>query len=69
MTLIASISELFLSGYAVVENYCASSPCLNGGNCSNTISYYTCECIDGWNGANCENRKHACFTIQNLLVW
>ena len=41
----------------VDEDYCASSPCLNGSNCSSGRSSYSCVCLEGWNGINCENSE------------
>ena len=41
----------------VDEEYCASFPCLNGGNCSSGRSSYSCVCLEGWNGINCENSE------------
>ena len=34
---------------------CASSPCQNGANCTDIVNGHTCSCMDGYDGANCEN--------------
>ena len=33
---------------------CLSSPCFNGGTCSNTNGSYICACIEDWTGKDCE---------------
>ena len=38
-------------------DFCASSPCMNGGDCLVQGSSYVCDCLTGWNGINCENSK------------
>jgi len=43
---------------------CQSSPCLNGGNCTDVFTdnstYFTCECQSVYYGANCENTIDLC---------
>ena len=34
-------------------NSCRSSPCLNGGTCSNLDNDYTCRCPQGFTGDSC----------------
>nr|XP_006814129.1 PREDICTED: tenascin-X-like [Saccoglossus kowalevskii] len=36
---------------------CASNPCQNGGQCTNTPSGYECECAEGYTGTNCETEE------------
>ena len=39
---------------------CASYPCQNGGTCSDDIDGYTCVCIPGHTGDNCETSSILC---------
>ncbi|XP_008418960.1 coagulation factor IXa isoform X2 [Poecilia reticulata] len=64
----------FWSRYAD-GNQCASSPCLNQGSCKDHLGYYSCTCVSGFTGTNCEivlqkrcdvnngDCKHFCGTI------
>jgi len=39
-------------------DYCAASPCLNGGSCVSTAGVgYQCSCVAGYNGTDCEIRE------------
>jgi hypothetical protein len=33
---------------------CASSPCKNGGTCTNNQNQFTCACMAGWTGEDCD---------------
>ncbi len=33
---------------------CMSEPCENGGSCSDGVNNYTCSCLPGYTGANCD---------------
>ena len=35
-------------------NECTSTPCQNGGNCTDQVNGYSCTCEDGYEGINCE---------------
>ena len=38
---------------------CASRPCQNGGNCTDIVNGHTCDCVAGYDGANCENGNNS----------
>ena len=37
---------------------CYSNPCLNGGACIDWVNMYTCQCLPGYNGPQCEDSKY-----------
>ena len=41
---------------------CLTSPCQNGGTCTNKENGYTCDCVDGYKGDNCERGG-------SLIIW
>ena len=45
---------------------CSDGPCLNGGTCNDMIDAYSCTCVLGFNGTNCDNSK-VYFNIQSLI--
>ena len=48
----------FLHVYFTELNECDSNPCRNGGECKDALNGYTCGCITGYNGTNCESGTH-----------
>ena len=36
---------------------CSQDPCLNNGTCTDQVDNYHCECVEGFNGTNCESGK------------
>ena len=36
---------------------CSSNPCQNGGTCTDGVNSYSCACVAGTSGVNCENGK------------
>ena len=35
-------------------NECDPNPCLNGGTCVDSIGSYTCQCVSGFGGDDCD---------------
>lgn len=46
------------------SSHCTTNPCINGGTCINTTLSYTCQCLTGFSGVNCEqlNTIPACLS-------
>ena len=42
-----------------VLDECNSTPCLNGGTCSNLLGKFECDCPDLFSGKQCEACKYA----------
>ena len=40
--------------YLDLNEPCASTPCLNGGNCTSFTGGYLCSCPTGYSGNNCQ---------------
>ena len=52
---------------------CASIPCQNGGSCTDQVNSYACNCVDGYDGTNCETGNNdasyaICYEYQNLYL-
>ncbi|XP_036440441.1 fibulin-7 [Colossoma macropomum] len=48
-------------------NECASSPCANGGTCTDEVNGFACECAKGWAGSTCQSPTPTFFvTITNM---
>ena len=43
--------------YILDIDECESRPCMNNGTCIDGLNNYTCECVAGYTGPNCETGK------------
>jgi len=48
-------------------NECENNPCLNQGSCFDTYGSYTCQCMRGFGGQNCELVSFQVVVIHRLL--
>ena len=49
------MTAVLIIAYIFVErNECASNPCKNGGTCSDQVNKYSCNCVPGYVGYNCQ---------------
>ncbi|CAH1159654.1 unnamed protein product [Phaedon cochleariae] len=44
-------------------DFCVSSPCLNGGSCTNNLTDYICECSNLYYGPICENKRNTKYLL------
>ena len=47
---------------------CEPNPCEHGGTCTDGVNSYTCECVDGYTGVNCETGMTFIIYITNKKV-
>lgn len=47
-------------------NECASNPCQNSVQCEDGINQYTCQCVLGFDGVNCEINANPCAGVTCL---
>ena len=46
---------------------CASSPCANGGVCSNNVGAFSCSCALGYTGSDCETGTDDLYYLVSFL--
>ena len=49
-------------------NECDSNPCQNGGNCNDAVASYSCVCMAGYEGHDCEIGDYSCYKICVLAL-
>ena len=52
------ITSFILILYLDIDE-CATNPCQNGGSCTDQVNGYTCSCVDGYDGTDCETGNDA----------
>lgn len=64
-----TIFSKFVFDYPVYQP-CSSEPCQNNGVCQPDLSGYdySCQCVNGFTGRNCETSKCLCFTVLLYLL-
>ncbi|XP_035666994.1 uncharacterized protein LOC118409788 [Branchiostoma floridae] len=55
-----SRSESFICQLLPATDPCDPDPCQNGGVCTSSGDSYTCECVDGWGGPDCQTDDDEC---------
>ena len=40
--------------FFLAVDHCYGGPCLNNGSCVNSLDGYQCDCLEGFQGPNCE---------------
>ncbi len=53
---------------ATPVNPCASSPCLNNGQCISLGNQYLCICTSGYNGTNCQVPINPCSSNPCIIL-
>lgn len=43
------------------DSFCSSSPCRNGGTCSDSWGTFICQCEEGWSGHDCSQSESTAF--------
>ena len=67
MQLVIECTDSNVQGIFLISdiNECDSNPCLNGATCVNNLNSYSCTCVPGYEGDQCET---GVFTVSVSLL-
>ena len=69
MCYVIGMELLLYDNVAFVDiNECDSGPCLNGATCADFVNFYTCDCVAGYTGTDCETSKIVLHYYFNLFL-
>ena len=66
--LIELISSDVLLWHVLDIDECASSPCANGGVCSNNVGAFSCSCAVGYTGSGCETGTSFLYNFVSFIT-
>ena len=55
--------------YATDTDECASNPCQNGGRCTDAVNGYTCTCLSGYEGDQCERKSNTLIEYCSIRIF
>ena len=50
-------ADFYIDDIVLDIDECVSSPCQNGGSCSDEVDKYSCICASGYEGATCQTGR------------
>ena len=57
------VLQLYVLFFTLTElNKCIPNPCRNGATCVRAINSYSCQCVAGYSGQDCQSSKSAALT-------
>ena len=54
-----ALDLLYLYLYVVEITACSSDPCVNGATCVDHVGSYSCQCVPGYEGTNCQSKLNS----------
>ena len=66
----SSVTFFFFFSFLILlieTDECSSTPCQNGGTCTDLINAYSCTCEDGYEGTDCETGNYSLFSFEKSV--